>query len=531
LAAEGLALAAFALFAVSCLQRFRAGSTNVAPFNSDTAIHVLMANDPHWDPFQFFYYGQDRIGGWPFLALRLLGKLSGTVWTWPGVHLCMCLWILGGALALGRLYRPCWAAAALAYSWLLTQVSGIQSVIFEGHVYAWQIPTLLLAWLSLRLTLSERYARASGAPIRVDWTLLLSTLACFAASWMSSISGPILVFLAVIEVCRIGALSPGGLAAPLRLRLVRALSPVLLGALFEVALRHIYHVYASRRFGHDFRTSLRVEWGRLASNTRAVLSLLLGFETKWVWLLGLVSTLVALLLVARMTRRPKTRTSESDASGMEGLFFILGAGCIALVQLPLLSSLSHVRANDFEYRYFVIVEWFGCVAGLLGLAAVVARWLRLGPTALLALSAVGFAVLTSRLPPYRADPDYAQLRRTGQELARRRPGSVLLSGYWDAYLLAGVEPGRLIPVPFEGEYLRIPANLAALRSAGEVVVGHQGFGDAVDPTLMGNPLKQYGATLRLVTADFYHDEHGRYSLYQRVYEDIGGSSSSRETQQ
>ena len=99
------------------------------------------------------------------------------------------------------------------------------------------------------------------------------------------------------------------------------------------------------------------------------------------------------------------------------------------------------------------------------------------------------------------------------ELARRTPGAVLLSDYWETYELSAFEPHTLLPLPFDGDYLRTPWHVPALRVAREVIVSHQGGAHApnLDPVLT-----HYGAMLYLVASDWY-GEYGRgYSLYTSV---------------
>jgi hypothetical protein len=90
---------------------------------------------------------------------------------------------------------------------------------------------------------------------------------------------------------------------------------------------------------------------------------------------------------------------------------------------------------------------------------------------------------------------------------------VLLSGYWDTYKIAALRPHSLTPVPFDGEYLRMPWNVAALSKSREIIVGHQvSEGDPAPP--LGPELSQYGTILRLEVLDWYHDGVRRYSLYR-----------------
>jgi hypothetical protein len=202
---------------------------------------------------------------------------------------------------------------------------------------------------------------------------------------------------------------------------------------------------------------------------------------------------------------------------LEYAFVILGFGASALIQLPILVAVDHVRFGDFDVRYFALVQFFGTLAGLLGLAgALVLAMSRSKSWAniLRLASAGGMLALAFFLPRPVDDPAYKRIVRIADELARRTPGAVLLGDYWDTYKIAALQPHSLTPLPFEGQYLRIPWNVAALSEPREVIVGHQGADE--DPaTRIGPVLNQYGTKLRLVVSDWYQDREFRFSLYRR----------------
>src|SRR5215211_300598 len=76
-----LLLLAFASVLAQALAHFAPGTAPVTAWNSDAAIPVLQANDPVFDVFRLYYYGQDRIGAWPWLLAQGLRALTGFAWT------------------------------------------------------------------------------------------------------------------------------------------------------------------------------------------------------------------------------------------------------------------------------------------------------------------------------------------------------------------------------------------------------------------------------------------------------------------
>jgi hypothetical protein len=92
---------------------------------------------------------------------------------------------------------------------------------------------------------------------------------------------------------------------------------------------------------------------------------------------------------------------------------------------------------------------------------------------------------------------------------------VLLSDYWDTYAVSALQVRALQPLPFDGQYLRNPWIAPELKSAPQIIVGHQGGRDRAvpKPELV---MTQYGTKLYQLQRDWYGECGRSYSLYTSI---------------
>jgi len=65
-----------------------------------------MSNDDRpITPFNLYYYGTDRWGGWPFLVAQAVRRSTGLLWTDQRLSAFQITWIFLGAFAIGALSR------------------------------------------------------------------------------------------------------------------------------------------------------------------------------------------------------------------------------------------------------------------------------------------------------------------------------------------------------------------------------------------------------------------------------------------
>ncbi len=494
--ARALLAAAFCV-ALSTQLTALAPSRSASPeFTSDAAVPVLMANDAHWDAFRLYYYGQDRYGAWPFWIAHLLRRLFGFSWTPDSLHVWQALWLISGILPAMLLSRRRPVVGGGAFLLAIGLPGLARSVLSDSQPYAWQVPALLWAWWSLRAWVEPppRRGRAS-----------IATVLQFLAIWISTVSVPLLAVLGLLEVWRLRLAQR--LPASLGRSAARALVPVALGAAAELGLRTFYHRAALARFGGTFTTHLRFDWGHLASNLAAVSHRLIAGES---WPALTLTTLGALFVGWTLRRKVPL-----DAEALELCTWTLGLTALAVLPIPVLVCVSHVRINLFSDRFFAPTLCFAQAAAVAGatlaataLAPRTRAWIQ--P----ALAAGTLVVLIAARPQSTPNAVYERESRTAAALVERAPGSPLIDGYSRAYLYAALAPaGSLLAVPTEGDYGRTPFDLGWLRAAPTIVVGNAG---SLARSTGAPSLSEYGIPLRLLQPALYTDGSETFALYKNA---------------
>lgn len=473
-------------------------------FNSDTAIPVLMGNETHWDLFHAYYLGEDRFGAWPFFLAHLVATALHRPVTPAGLHLLAMTFLALGAVPAMLLLPGRAGLGALAYVVALI-VPETRLLLFDSQPYTWQLPLLLWAWWVTR-----RAWTTDAAPARALW-LGLSTLLCFLATWTSALSGLLLVGL----VCLEGTAQGARLGTRPARRLALQLLPAAVAILAEVLLRAGYHRYVRGAFHRDFRTGMHLDTGHLMANVAQVW---LRLQTPFVLSMLVVLTLAVALGVVRRRHRPWPEWRPSPLSCT-----VAGALLLALLPLPVLAAVSHVRVNDYALRYFAPTAVFAVFGGLVALTAGLPSRLRgwSAAWALLAGTVVLGSIAWQLRPLAAANPAYARLSSTAETLAARAPGAVLLDGYWGTYVFAALAPpGLLLPLPVAEDSVRMPAVEARLASAESVLVGHRKLlrgPEGTEPRF----LVAFGTLLEREEATFFDDSVDRFSLYRpRAVKDV-----------
>lgn len=520
------ALALWAFFLWRAILAFGPSTdiNNVA-FNSDSAIPVLMSNDERpITVFNLYYYGSDRWGAWPFLLTQLARRATGYRWTDQSLFALETLWLFVGALVFAGLAGRDAGAAALAFLLALCLHTESRLQIFElSQLYAWQTGALLFGWYGLR-RLFESYARTAGkrpALKRAAW-LFLVFASSFLAVWSSQASALFLFCLLHLEALRARLKSreqerAGG----------AALKPYLLGfsavavaVLLEQLQKWNYHRHALKHYGQDFTTHFSLDTGHLAQNLAAQFAHL--GKLAW-WPLYLLPTLGLLALVggfayAYFTRRAGLLGKLRAALAEDALIVAAGAYAIAASNFSLAVLVDHVRLNFYDDRFLTLTNLFGPASGLLTLYLLVkfvaARSPRLSAYARPAFLLAGTILLALAFPAPSYSLQYDLNRETARELARKAPRGLLMGGYWETYVFAGLQPeDTMTAVPAEGYEVRMPWTKAEARRAGQIIFAHKRAQPWAAVTA-AERLEQYGSSLRLVDPKWYENEWYVFALYR-----------------
>jgi hypothetical protein len=537
-AAFALAAAVWAVALARAWHVFGPGSVYVQPFNSDSALPVMMANDPVIDAFRTYVYGQDQIGAWPFLFAQLAARATGCVWTAEGVYRWQALWLMLGVVPfalLGRSLALLPGALLLSVLFLHPNVSHYLFVLNQR--YAWQVGALCFAWWALR-RVCEREFGVSGdgdgprGVLASRWLwILLAFWFSLLAVWMSPLSALMLLAFLALEAARARLLAAGDAPRPRPTRLLACLLPVAAAVAAEQAIKANHRRFSLKHFGKEFRTPTSLDWGHLSENFLAQAEQLAGAPWFWLTAAGLVAGAAAaacLLSSAACSGRAPVRACEPGAR-LDASVLLAGSCAAALINFAAAVLFEWVRLNLYGARYLALTHLFGALAGLLAifLCANMSRKVYSARGFFSPLScAAAVAVLMLLTPPARENPQYRELKGVAAELARRAPGGVLLGGYWDTYVFAALEPAaRFMPVPAEDQLLRTPWTPRLMRESPRVLVVHHAFapsaevetpapyntfGDGRDPP---PSITQHGTTLRLAAPRWLERGGYVFSLY------------------
>ena len=507
------------VFLILSIRVFRPDGIYVV-FDSDCAIPVLMANEARpITVFDTYYWGVDRWGGWPLMIARVVHQATGFQWTDYRLHVVRATWISLGLLVLVWLNRR--AALAVLVSGLipLCLEPTVRWQLFTlSQVYAWQLTALLLAWFTLRRLLAADLLPAKRVE-RVAWCLSFY-VAALLAIWSSEASAPFLGFLLLLEAARSYFLQRNETRNKSKwTRYVTAL--LILGAatVSHVLMKANYHRHGLKHWGGDFRASTWVDVGYFRENILGTWRNLMEFDfVPLVFISGaflLVMTVVLAYIVLTNKRLARERLKQFALD--DDLTMTIGLAGIGLINLVLMTLLSHVRLSAYNDRYLNPTFFFGSIAGLMTMYIVlrlVAQRLRLTRYVIPIAIAGAFLFLIARFPHVQLSDRYKRDKQTALTLARKAPGGVIMGGYWETYIYASLqEPtNRMTPLPLEGLHVRIPWTPPMLHDAKEAVIEYR-HNEIMKRGPLPAELVQYGNVLKLKDPQFYQDDEYAFALY------------------
>ena len=526
-----LALCAWGVLVVRAYQVFGPDSSYVQPFNSDSALPVLMANDEKLDAFRTYIYGQDQIGAWPFIAAQLVRRATGYTWTPHSIYLVQVVWLCLSILVVAALCRACALLTGALLAAVLCLHPTVSHYLFVlNQRYAWQVTPLVCAWLCLR----QLCARLSDAPTAGRARVWLWSVAafCFAllAVWTSPLSTPVLCALFALEVlrARLSAADAQGQQRPAHV--LKNFLPVVAAIVTEQLLKANYHRFALKHYGTNFKTPTEFDWGNLLVNLQREWEVFTR-APAWPLALGglLAGGLLAVCLLWCAVRGRGLRVCQTGVR-LDLSVLITGSAIVGLANFAVAVLFTWVRLNLYGPRYLALTHLCGVFCGLLTVVLIVnlsARGHAARRVVHPALAALCALILVFKFPPVRPNPDYLKLKAVAVELAQRAPQAFVLGGYWDTYALAALAPpGTLTPVPAQDQLVRTPWTPERMRASASVLVVHHifpyvfevetpppypTFGDGQTPPAR---ITQYGATLSLAAPHWY-EQHGYvFSLYR-----------------
>ena len=516
------ALLVWLFFLFRALQVFTIGSVHVTMFNSDGAIPVLMANENRpLTLFDTYYYGQDRSGAWPYLIERSLHRVTNHHWSNRELFRLQTIWLFLGVLLLAIMNsRDGVTVGLLCLLPLCLHVTARHNLYELGQPYAWQITALIISWWGLRHLCDYCFGLVKSnreKVMGVAWSGLAFWFALLAVL-SSTVSGPILFFLLVLEVWRSihKTISRDQALESFGKRLLLVALPIASAVMVELLLRGLYHRYSRKHFGYDFRTPIALDRGHLTEN---LVNQWERFSNSPWWLLSLLPLLVFAAMSARYIyllkgNKDKLRSSLLNLFLEDRAILVIGTFGIGLINFLITVLITHVRANAYGERYLTLSYIFISFSGLLTLPLLAGRIKKYRRLSSPAIAIASLVFLFLKFPAAVIDPFYQALNQTALNLSQKAPSRVLLGGYWETYVFAALDPqNSIIPVPAEVQMVRTPWTIEALKQSDEVIVEHRSrtLGSAESPAPY---LVQYGTPLRLVIPRWYVNGDYAFSVYK-----------------
>ena len=511
------------LFLILSIRSFRPDSIYVA-FDSDGAIPVLMANEDR--PviiFDMYYWGVDRWGGWPFMIARVVHRDTGFQWTDYSLHVVRATWVFLGVLVLVWINKRAALAVLISALIPLCLEPTIRWQLFTlSQVYAWQLTGLFLAWLSLRRLLATELLPANERHVllkRIAWSVSFYVSAVLAI-WSSEASMPFLGFLLLLEASRAYFLQRNEAANKWKwTRYVVAVSVTIAATVTHMVIKANYHRHGIKHWGGDFRASTWIDVGYLWGNVKGNWANLLDFDFAPLLVVAGVFLLVmtVVLIVTVLTKKHHLREKLMRVLLDDDVTMIAALAGIALINLVLMISLSHVRESAYNSRYLSPTFFLGSIAGLMTIYVVlrfVAYRLNLTRYVIPIAIAAAFLLLVARFPHFQLSDEYTRYKKTALTLAQKAPGGVIMGGYWETYIFASLQrpTNTMTPLPLEGMQVRIPWTPPMLRNLREAVIEYR-HNDIMSGKPLPAELWQYGNLLKLKDPQFYENDKYAFALY------------------
>lgn len=468
-------VAVWAMCIFRAVRVFGPWSMQVTLFSSEDAIQILMVNASGFDPFSLYSYGQDRWGAWPYLLARLAHCVTGFIWTDKSLYTFQTVWLFLGAfplIGLGGRYGGMFALTYLLVICLNEFVS--YNLFIISNLFAFQVTTLLFAWWCIRrlCVLHWRPARLKSASFAAPlfWASL-TFLFSFLAAWTSPVSGPLLIFIFLVEATRLSLMASNDERGGGRRRAWLGLIAVAAGVAAELLLRGFYHRYARARFGSEFRTDYSIDWDNLFTSVKMLAH---NYSYSALWPLAFLGVLTSLAIIVYVVRnRAAASRRNFDPFLLNCGALAVGACGMAVINFVLAAAANHVRVSGYNQRFLNLSHIFGSLGGILTclLLATLPGILRRRRIFILRFFCISAVIaLTILFPHFAIRPAYNDLRGVAAKIGEEAPTQVILGGYWGTYVFAGLRPDRhIIAVPAEGERDRMPWTKTSLRETKQVL--------------------------------------------------------------
>lgn len=414
-------------------------------YGSDQAVHVLMANDFRW-PQDLYYWGQNRLGSLvPMLGYALHWLGIPTIWA---VGLAKFALLLLGYLLAASFVRNRAVKVVLAICWFFGQAN-YPHWQHLGHPYA-EHATLILATIWL--------VQHSGR-LQKPWVPALAMLCLTLSYWISELTLAALPAIALLWLNAHRHASNGTWLGGVK-NLLRGLITFQAALTLLAAGVGIAFIAVAKSHAHTIN-----DYGTLlasADQVAAMFAALWKASVQWLSFsrenpVLSVAMWVALGLIPLAALRIKTLLrSEHLLAPAAGLLLAGSAGAIAIAYWPnAFGPGLHYYTALLPWAWWLMALWVDAERNMF-------KRLAMGGFAVVALLGAGSGywmkyVQLQRDAPYQAVKD---IRKLGK--------AYLIGNYWNAYLLASVNPDELYATARQYSTVRRKAQAHWIASQPEV---------------------------------------------------------------
>ncbi len=425
-------------------------SAHVPVFSSDSGVAVMMANDRIWNSFRWYFFGMDRVGLWPYLGQKIYATLTGAHVGFEAFFYWHALQFFLGFIPFFLLCRSTVLSIPVYFLVALSEPStaGTNFDICTG--FPWQITTMLWSLWAAKAVFDGSETRDVRRLLGPRLVIFAST---FLAGWIAFSAAPLLIMAT-------------GLAAISWAKGIRPLKLVFEPMLGAIALERGFNAWY-RHKNHDLTavTSLSIDWSALPDNFSGVLQSMKDHSQLYpLWIGAMMVALLLGLPLIKSARRGSTQPAVVEL-GMVGLLL----ACLSFGNFGLTVLSSHVRFNQFHFRYSATTLFFGylaCGAFALGGLKLLRGFV---PPTFLRTSLrrgapfLGYLVAGFAIPEPAASPESLKLVKATRnaeayleghpEIAKPVP---IVGGYWGTSVFVGLETSeQFFPVSIEGDVDRM----------------------------------------------------------------------------
>jgi hypothetical protein len=345
-------------------------------------------------------------------------------------------------------------------------------------------------------------------------------LSALLAIWSSEASAPYLAFLLLVETLRAYFRQRDEPATRWKwTRYITALLIIAAATVSHMLIKANYHRHGIKHWGGDYKAATWIDVGYLWENVQGNWRNLMEFDFGPLLVVAGVFLLVMtfVLAYAALTKKRLVREKLIHFALDDDVTMTIALAGIALMNLVLMISLSHVRLSVYNSRYLNPTFFLGSIAGLMSLYValrLLAQRLKLTRYAVPIAIAGAFLFLIVRFPHYRLSENYERDKQTAAILAQKAPGGVVMGGYLETYIFASLQQptNTMTPLPLEGLQVRLPWTPPMLRDASQVVIEYRN-NDVMKRSTPAE-LWQYGNLLKLKDPQFYQNDKYSFALYE-----------------